>query len=102
MAERIGRRNFLSSLGVTVGAVTLASAVAPVLVSEKAEAAEPPTGKIPDKPLKMGHMTYFTGPGAVLGEPSYKGHILAADLSAFQKLTSQHNLHTIVCSQEST
>jgi branched-chain amino acid transport system substrate-binding protein len=24
-------------------------------------------------------MTFFTGPAAVLGEPSYKGHILAAE-----------------------
>ena len=79
MAERVGRRDFLGSLGVTVGAATLASAAAPILMSEKAEAAEPPQGKIPDKPLKMGHMTYFTGPGAVLGEPSYKGHLLAAE-----------------------
>jgi branched-chain amino acid transport system substrate-binding protein len=30
-------------------------------------------------PLKMGHMTFFTGPAAGLGEPSYKGHILAAE-----------------------
>lgn len=69
MAEPVGRRDFLGSLGITVGAATLASAAAPLLMSEKAEAAGPPQGKIPDKPLKMGHMTYFTGPGAVLGEP---------------------------------
>ena len=79
MAEPVGRRDFLGSLGITVGAATLASAAAPILMSEKAEAAGPPQGKIPDKPLKMGHMTYFTGPGAVLGEPSYKGHLLAAE-----------------------
>src|SRR5207237_4156368 len=34
---------------------------------------------IPDKPYKVGHMTFFTGPAAVLGEPMYKGHILAAE-----------------------
>jgi branched-chain amino acid transport system substrate-binding protein len=44
-----------------------------------AQAKEPPKGSIPDKPIKIGHMTFFTGPGAVLGEPSYKGHTLAAE-----------------------
>ena len=37
-------------------------------------AAEPPKGKIPDTPFKVGHMTFLTGPAAVLGEPSLKGH----------------------------
>jgi branched-chain amino acid transport system substrate-binding protein len=79
MAERVGRRDFLGSLGVTVGAAALAGAAAPILAPGNAEAAEPTKGKIPDKPFKMGHMTFFTGPAAVLGEPSYKGHILAAE-----------------------
>ena len=38
-----------------------------------------PKGTIPSTPYKTGHMTFFTGPAAVLGEQSYKGHILAAE-----------------------
>ena len=44
-----------------------------------AHAQEKPKGTIPDKPFKIGHMTFFTGAGAVLGEPMYKGNLLAAD-----------------------
>src|SRR3990172_6615371 len=74
----VSRRDFLNSLGVTVGAAVAASAGS-VLSPAKAEAQEKPKGTIPDKPYKIGHMTFFTGAAAVLGEPSYKGHILAAE-----------------------
>jgi branched-chain amino acid transport system substrate-binding protein len=83
MAEqtpRPDRRDFLKSLGVTVGAAAAASAApvaAPVLA--QAQQASPPKGTIPDKPFKIGHMTFFTGPAAVLGEPSHKGLVLAVD-----------------------
>src|SRR3990170_2977414 len=80
MAPEVSRRDFLSSLGVTVGAAATAASVpligGPALIS-RAEAQ--PKGKIPDTPYKIGHMTFFTGAAAVLGEPSYKGHILAAE-----------------------
>ncbi|MEK7364002.1 MAG: ABC transporter substrate-binding protein, partial [candidate division NC10 bacterium] len=59
-----------------MGAAVAASAGA-VISPAKAEAQ--PRGTIPDKPYKIGHMTFFTGAAAVLGEPSYKGHILAAE-----------------------
>jgi len=32
-------------------------------------ATEPAKGKIPDTPYKTGHLTFLTGPAAVLGEP---------------------------------
>src|SRR5262249_16996286 len=77
MAAEVSRRDFLSQLGVTVGAAATVPLVgAPALVG-RAEAQ--PKGNIPDTPYKVGHMTFFSGPGAVLGEPSYKGHMLAAD-----------------------
>ena len=80
MAPEVSRRDFLSSLGVTVGAAATGAAVplvgGPSLIS-RAEAQ--PKGNIPDTPYKVGHMTFFTGAAAVLGEPSYKGHILAAE-----------------------
>src|SRR5215475_10471165 len=75
----IDRRKFLGALGVTVGGTGLAGAglvAGPQLVKA---ATEPPKGKIPDTPYKTGHMTFFTGPAAVLGEPSFKGHTLAAE-----------------------
>ncbi|MGH7186715.1 MAG: ABC transporter substrate-binding protein, partial [Pseudomonadota bacterium] len=80
MAPEVSRRDFLSQLGVTVGAAATAASVplvgGPALVG-RAEAQ--PKGNIPDTPYKIGHMTFFTGAAAVLGEPSYKGHILAAE-----------------------
>ena len=80
MAPEVSRRDFLSSLGVTVGAAATAASVplvgGPALIS-RAEAQ--PKGNIPDTPYKIGHMTFFTGAGAVLGEPMYKGNLLAAE-----------------------
>ncbi|HEY7495281.1 MAG TPA: ABC transporter substrate-binding protein [Candidatus Tectomicrobia bacterium] len=78
MATEINRRDFLNALGVTAG-VTALGAVESVVTPALAAVQEAPKGKVPDKPLKFGHMTFFTGPGAVLGEHSYKGHILAAE-----------------------
>jgi branched-chain amino acid transport system substrate-binding protein len=73
------RRDFLKSLGVTVGAAAGATVplTAPTLAQAQGQAA--PKGNIPDKPFKVGHMTFFTGAAAVLGEPSYKGLMLAVD-----------------------
>ncbi|HEV8673484.1 MAG TPA: ABC transporter substrate-binding protein [Methylomirabilota bacterium] len=73
------RRDFLKSLGVTVGAA--AGATVPLTAPTLAQAQGPaaPKGNIPDKPFKVGHMTFFTGAAAVLGEPSYKGLMLAVD-----------------------
>jgi branched-chain amino acid transport system substrate-binding protein len=75
----VDRRNFLGALGVTVGGAGLAGAglmAGPKLVRAAAEA---PKGKIPDTPFKTGHMTFLTSAAAVLGEPSLKGHTLAAE-----------------------
>ncbi len=74
----VNRRDLLGALGVTVGGAGLAGAG--LMASPKMVRAdvEPPKGKIPDTPYKTGHMTFVTGPAAVLGEPSLKGHILAA------------------------
>lgn len=72
----IKRRDFLTALGVTMGS----SAIGAGFVGAKpAHAQEPPKGKIPDRPYKIGHMTFFTGPAAVLGEPMYKGLVLAVE-----------------------
>src|SRR3989454_6483496 len=77
MAE-VNRRDFLSGLGVTVG--TALPGLPGVLPSAGvAHAQDKPKGNIPDPPFKIGHMTFFTGPAAVLGEPMYKGQLLAAE-----------------------
>ena len=78
MPSRPTRREFLSQLGVTT-AVAVGGAAAGIGVSGVAQAQEKPKGTIPDKPFRIGHMTFFTGAGAVLGEPMYKGNVLAAD-----------------------
>src|SRR5262247_1087823 len=79
MAQEVSRREFFSQLGITVGSAALAATGVPLISTREARAQQQPRGNIPDKPYKVGHMTFFTGPAAVLGEPMYKGHILAAE-----------------------
>jgi len=72
------RRDFLSQLGVTAAA-TFGASAAGISLGGIAHAQDKPKGTIPDKPFRIGHMTFFTGAGAVLGEPMYKGNLLAAE-----------------------
>ncbi|PYM71501.1 MAG: hypothetical protein DME03_19495, partial [Candidatus Rokuibacteriota bacterium] len=60
-----------------MGAAFAAAGTVPIV--GVAHAQDKPKGNIPDKPYRIGHMTFFTGPGAVLGEPMFKGQQLAAD-----------------------
>src|SRR5947208_2119549 len=77
MAE-VNRRDFLAGLGVGMGAAL--SAVPGILPAVGiAHAQSTPKGNIPDTPYKIGHMTFFTGPAAVLGEPMFKGQQLATE-----------------------
>jgi len=77
MAALVDRRDFLRSLGVGAGAALGAAAGSvPLIGMAQAQA---PKGNIPSTPYKIGHMTFFTGPAAVLGEPMYKGQVLAAE-----------------------
>src|ERR1041384_1591234 len=98
----LDRRGFLGALGVTVGGGSLAGAglvAAPHLVKA---AAEPPkaVGKIPDTPYKTGHMTFLTGPAAVLGEPSLKGHTMAAEeINAQGGLLGKRKIETITADE---
>ena len=71
MAGEVQRRDFLAALGVTAGTAAL-GVVGSGATAEAAETKEPAKGKIPDKPIKIGHMTFFTGPRAVLGDPRTK------------------------------
>ncbi len=100
MAEEVHRRDFLAALGVTVGAAALGVAGSDATV-EAAETKESPKGKIPDKPIKIGHMTFFTGPGAVLGEPSHKGHLLAAEeINAQGGFLGKRQIETITADEQ--
>ena len=78
MSGEATRRDFLAQLGVTTAAAFGGSA-ATIGVAGIAHAQVKPKGNIPNKPYRIGHMTYFTGPAAVLGEPMYKGNLLAAE-----------------------
>ena len=96
MAQEVSRREFLSHLGVTVGGAALAASGASLLSPEEARAQQQPKGSIPDKPYKVGHMTFFTGPAAVLGEPMYKGHIVAAEeINAQGGLLGKRKIETL-------
>src|SRR5690349_11774138 len=78
MSSQVDRRDFLRSLGVGAGAA-LGAAAGSVPLIGMAQAQQAPKGNIPSTPYKIGHMTFFTGPAAILGEPMYKGQVLAAE-----------------------
>ena len=96
----VDRRGFLSALGVTVGGTGLAGAGL-VAGSQLVEAqTTPPKGRIPDTPYKTGHMTFLTGPAAVLGDPSLKGHILAAEeINAKGGLLGKRKIETVTADE---
>jgi len=76
------RRSLIKyALSVGAGAVVggLASSL---LLQRQIETTEKQTAekeKIPETPVKIGVQTLFSGPGAVIGEPLYKGAMLAAE-----------------------
>jgi len=59
--------------------VTLGAAAGSIPLIGVVQAQDKPKGNIPSTPYRIGHMTFFTGPAAVLGEPMYKGQVLAAE-----------------------
>ena len=95
----VDRRKFLGALGVTVGGTGLVGAgmvAGPRVVRAAAEA----KGKIPDTPFKTGHMTFLTSAAAVLGEPSLKGHVLAAEeINAQGGLLGKRKIETITADE---
>ena len=97
MAQPVDRRQFLTSLGVTVGALTLDVPLGDRAgLIGSAAAQEPPRGRVPDTPVKFGHITILSGPGAVLGAPSIKGHTLAAEeINAAGGLLGRRRIETI-------
>jgi branched-chain amino acid transport system substrate-binding protein len=100
MTQDVSRRDFLARLGVTVGTVAAGAAAAAgvplAAVPLVSQAHAQPKGNIPDAPYKIGHMTFFTGAAAVLGEPSFKGHTLAAEeINAQGGLLGKRKIETL-------
>src|SRR5438876_8530796 len=92
----VNRRAFLNTLGVTIGGTGLISAGV-VGGSQMLKAAQDPAkGRVPDTPFRTGHMTFLTGAGAVLGEPSIKGHTMAAEeINAQGGLLGKRKIETL-------
>jgi branched-chain amino acid transport system substrate-binding protein len=99
MPEEVSRREFLKQLGVTVGAAALGGVggvAASSLAPKPVEAQAPARGPIPDKPFKVGQMTFLSGPNAVTGVPMLKGHTLAAEeINAEGGLLGKRKIETI-------
>src|SRR5262249_61448356 len=72
MAGEVDRRSFLGSLGVSVGAA-FATAGGTIPMVGIAHAQDKPKGNIPDKPFKIGQMTFLPGPAGLRAAPMCKG-----------------------------
>ena len=97
MEQNIDRRSFLNRLGVTMAAATAGTSVLAMAGPRPAGAAEPPKGSVPTKPIKFGHITFMTGPGAALGEHSWKGHLLAVEeINAEGGLLGKRKIETMI------
>ncbi len=100
MAYHMQRRDFLATLGITVGGAGLGLAVGDLPVAGSAAAQEPAKGRIPDTPVKFGHITILSGPGAILGAPSLKGHTLAAEeINAAGGLLGRRKIETVAADE---
>src|SRR5882724_6051614 len=96
MANDLDRRDFLAGLGVTLGGAALGELAA---VGDAA-AQDTPKGRIPETPVKFGHITIQSGPGAILGLPSLKGHTLAAEeINAAGGLLARRKIETITADE---
>ncbi|MBN08631.1 MAG: hypothetical protein CMM45_12465 [Rhodospirillaceae bacterium] len=82
LRDNLNRRDFLGSFATTAGAAALGAA-STVAAPRLANAANPPKGRISDKPIKMGWTSFTSGPGAALGKPMLQGFQLAmAEINA--------------------
>src|SRR4029450_10398401 len=100
MTQEARLRDCVARLGVPVGTAAAGAAVAAgvplAAVPLVPQAHGQPKGNIPDTAYKVAHMTFFTGAGAVLGEPSFKGHTLAAEeINAQGGLLGKRKIETL-------
>jgi len=96
MANDVGRREFLAGLGVALGG----AAFGELAVTGTAAAQDTARGRVPEAPVKFGHITIQSGPGAILGLPSFKGHTLAAEeINAAGGLLGKRRIETITADE---
>ena len=92
MTIELERRKLLAGIGATLGAATLGD----IAATGEARAQDAPKGRVPETPVKFGHITIQSGPGAILGLPSLKGHTLAAEeINAAGGLLGKRRIETI-------
>ena len=83
-----------------MGAAAAATAGSSHIMPAAAQPRARPRASFPDTPIKIGHMTFLTGPAAVLGEPSLKGHILAAEeINAAGGILGKRKIETITADE---
>jgi branched-chain amino acid transport system substrate-binding protein len=91
MEASMDRRDFLTAMGVSLGSASLG--LAGDLVAASPARAQ---GRVPDTPVKFGHITILSGPGAILGAPSLRGHTLAAEeINAAGGLLGKRRIETL-------
>jgi branched-chain amino acid transport system substrate-binding protein len=96
MTIALDRRKLLAGIGATLGAATLGDVAATGL----ARAQDAPKGRVPETPVKFGHITIQSGPGAILGLPSLKGHTLAAEeINAAGGLLGKRRIETLTADE---
>src|SRR5262249_35635740 len=96
MTNQVGRRDFLAGLGVALGS----AAAGDLAVAGVAAAQDAARGRVPETPVKFGHITIQSGPGAILGLPSLKGHTLAAEeINAAGGLLGKRKIETITADE---
>jgi branched-chain amino acid transport system substrate-binding protein len=97
-ADKMHRRDFLATLGITVGGAALG--VGDLAVAGPDSAQVQAKGRVLDTPVKFGHITILSGPGAILGAPSLKGHTLAAEeINAMGGLLGRRKIETVVADE---
>jgi branched-chain amino acid transport system substrate-binding protein len=93
MEGEISRRKVL-------GGMAAAGAAAYAAGPGSTKAAVDPKGNVPATPVKFGHMTFLSGPGAVLGAQSLRGHTLAAEeINAEGGLLGKRRIDTITADE---
>jgi branched-chain amino acid transport system substrate-binding protein len=97
-ADKMHRRDFLATLGITVGGAALG--VGDLAVAGPDSAQVQAKGRVLDTQVKFGHITILSGPGAILGAPSLKGHTLAAEeINAMGGLLGRRKIETVVADE---
>jgi len=90
------RRGFLKQFGATMGAAGLGAAGLGVAGSRPVHAAAP-KGNIPNRPVKVGHITFLTGAAELLGGPGQRVDDRAGCAGAIERLFDRQHLWVIRC-----